>query len=404
MSAQTHRTAARNRTGNSDDPPNIARTAEERILPHIKGGLLLDVFAGIHAPISAAADKQGLSRFAAFDLEANSEHDILDAACFELLMRISWSGIVSLITLAPPCKEYSRLKLRPGGPKALRTPTCIHGVPGLSLEEASRVAQSREIHRRSRELFKAVATQGGVAVFEQPPSSMAWLEPENFQCLKAFHGHLAWVDACQHGMSFAKSWCFASNNPCIQHVAARCNHPQKHASIAGVRSTSGQFLSTLTAEYPATLAASLVTHCAFKVRRDPLAHELQKPGIHPNRLKICDGAGMRSTADHSIPQPRHPLGAVARAWLRWATTNNLISKILAHVSSDTPEPPLSAQESEEAALIAFAAVNLPAPTSLAPDSGQPYRCHCCALASASNSFHCSPKVCPHKPYPHSLCG
>ena len=58
------------------------------MLPHIKGGFFLDVFAGIHAPISAAADRQGLSRFEAFDLEANSEHDILDDACFELLMRI----------------------------------------------------------------------------------------------------------------------------------------------------------------------------------------------------------------------------------------------------------------------------------------------------------------------------
>ena len=178
-------------------------------------------------------------------------------------MRISWSGIVSLITLAPPRKEYSRLRLRPRGPKALRAPTCMLGVPGLSPEEASRVAQSREIHRRSRELFEAVAAQGGVAVFERPPSSMTWLEPENFQCLKAFHGHLAWVDACQHGMSFAKAWCFASNNPCIQHVAARCNHPQKHASVAGVRSSSGPFLSALTAEYPATLAASLHSRVCF---------------------------------------------------------------------------------------------------------------------------------------------
>ena len=52
----------------------------------------MGVFAGIHAPISAAADKQGLSRFEAFDLDANSEHDILDDECFELLMRILWSG------------------------------------------------------------------------------------------------------------------------------------------------------------------------------------------------------------------------------------------------------------------------------------------------------------------------
>ena len=124
-SAPTHHPAAEHRTGNSDCPSSIARTAGERMPPHIKGGFLLDVFAGTHAPISAAADRQGASRFEAFDLEANSEHDLLDDACLELLMRISWSGIVSLITLAPPCKEYSRLKLRPGGrgPYALQ-PAC----------------------------------------------------------------------------------------------------------------------------------------------------------------------------------------------------------------------------------------------------------------------------------------
>ena len=173
---------------------------------------MLDVFAGVRAPISAAADQQGLARFEAFDLDANPQRNILDDAWFELLLRICWSGSVSLLTLAPPCKEYSRLKLRPGGPKALRTPSCMLGVPNLSPAELSRVRDSREIHRRGRELFKAVATQSGVAILEQPPSSMAWLEPENFQCLQNFHGRLAWVDACQHGMLLSKSWCFASNS------------------------------------------------------------------------------------------------------------------------------------------------------------------------------------------------
>ena len=256
LSAPTHRPAARDRTGNSDGPPNIARTAEERVLPHIKGGFLLDVFAGILAPISAAADKQGLSLFEAFDLEANSVHDILDDACFELLMRISWSGIVSLITLAPPCKECSRLKLRPAGPKL--QPACTACLACLP--------------KKHRGLRKAGKSTGGAEnSSKQLPHKEAWQSLSNRP--RAWHGSsrktfsaskpstdtLAWVDACQHGMSFAKSWCFASNNPCIQHVAARCNHPKKHASIAGVRSTSGQFLSALTAEYPATLAASLVT-------------------------------------------------------------------------------------------------------------------------------------------------
>ena len=218
------------------------------------------------------------------------------------------------------------------------------GIPNLSPAELSRVHDSHEIHRRGRELFKAVASQSGVAIFEQPPSSMAWLEPENFQCLKNFHGHLAWVDACQHGVMLSKSWCFASNDACIQHVASRCPHQHKHASIAGVESSSGQYLSTLTAEYPASLAACLIKHCAFKVSTQPEVRNLRKPSLlslHPVRLRVCDGAGMHSTADHSIPQPNHPLTIVARAWLHWLDAQKLIPKILAHVT----HPPLSRNNS-----------------------------------------------------------
>ena len=130
-----------------------------------------------------------------------------------------------------------------------------------------------------------------------------------FSAPQNFSSALAWVDACQRNMPFAKSWCFACNNPCIQHVAARCNHPTRHASVAGVRNSSGQFLSTLTAEYPTSLAANVVKHCAFKVKRDPMVRELRKPSIatmRATRLKVCDGAGMRSTADHSVPHTTHP--------------------------------------------------------------------------------------------------
>ena len=130
------------------------------------------------------------------------------------------AALADLRVLPSICKEYSRLKLRPGGPTALRTPAHLNGVPGLSPVELAQVQNSQEIQRRSRELFKAVASWSGVAITEQPPSSMAWLEPENFQCLKAFHSRLAWVGACQHN---ATSWCFACNNACIQCVAARCS-------------------------------------------------------------------------------------------------------------------------------------------------------------------------------------
>ena len=50
---------------------------------------------------------------------------------------------------------------------------------------------------------------------------------------------------------------------------------------------------------------------------------------------------MHSTADHSIPQPNHPLTIVARAWLHWLDAQKLIPKILAHVGSGNASPPLS---------------------------------------------------------------
>ena len=79
--------------------------------------------------MASAAISLGLDCFEPFDLDGDTARDILDDVVFEALLRLCWSGIVALIMLAPPCKEYSRLKLRPSGPKALRTPR----VCGLSL-------------------------------------------------------------------------------------------------------------------------------------------------------------------------------------------------------------------------------------------------------------------------------
>ena len=75
----------------------------------------LDIFAGVHAPLSQAAAQKGLDRYEPFDIVSNAAHDILLDATFESLLRLSWSGAIGLIVCAPPCKEYSRLKMRPGG-------------------------------------------------------------------------------------------------------------------------------------------------------------------------------------------------------------------------------------------------------------------------------------------------
>ena len=71
-----------------------------------------------------------------FELAANPERNILDEAWFELLLRC-WSGIVSLLTLAPTLQRtQSRLKLRPGDPTppqnvpSTRPPLLLSGTSG----------------------------------------------------------------------------------------------------------------------------------------------------------------------------------------------------------------------------------------------------------------------------------
>ena len=73
----------------------------------------------------------------AFSLSAaDAAFDSLDNAHFcRLLLRTASSGLLGALWSAPPCKEFSRLKLRRPGPKALRTPEHMDGVPDNSPAE-----------------------------------------------------------------------------------------------------------------------------------------------------------------------------------------------------------------------------------------------------------------------------
>ena len=363
----------------TSQPPSIKRP------PHVGGTpapsrFFLDAFAGVHAPLSQAAAEAGLDRYEPLDIISNPAHDILIDSAFESLLRLCWSGAIGLIVCAPPCKEYSRLKMRPGGPPALRTPDYMDGVPGLSHAQLQKVRDSREIHRRGRALLHAVMCKGGVGVLEQPPTSLAWLETANFELFQEFQGHLAWVDACRHGKDWAKSWCFASNSAKIGRLAALCNHNIAHQSIAGVKDASGEYLSTTTAEYPASLAKEIIDSVSFRVTRHtpsprPLPLGQRAPPCLPvgPRLKMCDGAGNYSSADHSIPA-NHPMPTkIAHAWLRWAAKAGLDNKIMAHVMRAAPEPPLSPLEVRQAIQILYETISHPQPSTLEPEAEQPYR-------------------------------
>ena len=67
-----------------------------------------------------------------FDILLRTQDGLLDATAFSRLLKLAASGLVAYYACSPACCQYSRLKLRPGGPPALRTPDHLDGVPGLS--------------------------------------------------------------------------------------------------------------------------------------------------------------------------------------------------------------------------------------------------------------------------------
>ena len=195
--------------------------------------------------------------------------------------------------------------------------------------------------------------------------------------LRDHQSALVWVDACTHDKAFAKSWAFGSNSSKVQALQARCNHPHKHQSIAGVKE-QGVYLSTLTAEYPPSLALQLAEIGKGRVSKTG-SFRLALP-LHSNcqsalQAPHLDGAGMHSSADWCLPKPEHPLQAVARPWLHWMHERKLVPRILAHVNSGSSDCPLSPSESLEAATLAYTVLQLPCPSDMSPEAGQPYRLH-----------------------------
>ena len=107
----------------------------------VAGRFFLDICAGASRPLSSAIIAlQGDT--CSFDILLHSDDDLLSDRAYEQLLRLASSGIIAYGCGSPACRDYSRLKLRPNGPKALRTPEFLNGVPGLNAAELKRVRDS----------------------------------------------------------------------------------------------------------------------------------------------------------------------------------------------------------------------------------------------------------------------
>ena len=214
-------------------PPTIS-TSVLQAIP--SGKFFLDVCSGVTRPLSMAILDHG-HPVLSFDILLDSSMDILSDAAYEDLLRVAASGQVGYGAASPSCCEYSRLKLRDdGGPKALRSPDHLSGLPNLTSWELQRVQESFVMLSRCVEVLTLVFQAGGHVHLEQPLNAMSWLEKIVRQFLQLIGASCINVAACAYEMDVYKAWMFASSFPGLRPMGCICQHPpNSHVRLQGLK-------------------------------------------------------------------------------------------------------------------------------------------------------------------------
>ena len=243
--------------------------------------LFLDLFAGARAPLSAAIATFLADRFEPVDIIFGSEFDLLRDDRFELLCRVADSGIVGAAVAAPVCSDHSVLRLKPGGPPPVRTPSEIDGCLRNSWSAALSAQESSLLHDRTREVLSRVAASGGFIVLENPVSSLTFQDPLMQAWLQSVAPFAAQVAACQVGRPWDKRWLFVSNRAEILEIASVCDHehlshePLPH--IPGYRNALADELSRLGSSPPPLALADRCAPPLTELLRAPTQLQLGPP-------------------------------------------------------------------------------------------------------------------------------
>ena len=316
--------------------------------------IFLDICAGVTRPLSQAILAHHCDVIS-FDILLHDHMDLLADDSYEALLKISASGAIAYGAASPACAQYSRLKLRAdAGPKALRTPEHLQGVPGLTPHELAKVQTSYTMLSRCLTCLSLVHAAGGHVHLEQPPSAMSWLEPETKQFVKSIGIYCINLAACLYGKDWHKSWMFASSFGDLRQLGGVCPHPYgSHQTIVGQFNQAGDFLSKETACYPIALAQ------AFAARVAPLLSNhagdipwnqrqtvipIKTPDAFPRSQE--DGGGLFSQPDWSQSGRSVPdsFAALRKSWLNRIISQRLDKKLLAFCQLESSDPPFSDED------------------------------------------------------------
>lgn len=320
---------------------------------HDANRVFLDICCGVNKPLSQAVSELQGDLFS-FDVLIHVSLDIFDDAVFERLLRICASGIVGYNANSPACKEYSRLKLRPNGPPALRTPEFLDGKPGISADDMLAVQESRLMLTRCVQCATLTFDAGGHSHLEQPSSAMSWQEPEVQTFISTCRCYCSVVAACHFDRDWAKSWMFCTTSDLVSSLACTCPHgPSAHQQIAGVRTESGAYLSRYTAEYPPLLAS------AFAKRINPLiSHHGRNLSLSELELLVPvkplrsppfvrqDGGGFHSCGDWSHPPSdvSNIFQVLRQHWIQQILSQRLDKQLTNHFYNRIDSPPFSDEQ------------------------------------------------------------
>lgn len=332
-------------------PPTMPQSSKLQAAIGAAAGtrIFLDICSGAGHPLTVAMMHEHCVCLPVDKLLSNSM-DLLDDVFFEQLLRICTSGIVSYAAASPNCGEYSRLRLRSGGPRALRTPEHLDGIPGLSATELEKVQTSHTIMARCVLCLELVYSAGGHCHLEQPTNSMAWLEPIVQRFIRFAAIYLVNFPACWYNRNWSKSWLLACSYPAMKSLAGKCQHPPgAHEHIAGVRLSDGSFKSRVTAEYPSEMCAAIAAIISPLMRStseqfltlDLALSLIPVKGHHESPVSYEDGGGLFSEPDWSRPlrSSMDHLHDLRKAWVNQIIQKKLTKKLLAFLSSSSSDPP-----------------------------------------------------------------
>lgn len=275
----------------------------------------------------------------------------------EQLLRFCASGKSAYIACSPCCSEYSRLKLNPGpGPKPLRTPSNLGGVPGLSVLDTVKLQNSFLQLSRGVQCLQVGFCAGFHGHLEQPPNAMSWEEEIVQGWIREARCSCINLPACKFGMDVSKSWLFATSLDSLQQMSGLCEHPRdSHSSIAGTKDASGVYLIKRTAQYPPALAQAfaeivspIISGPKESLTLDKVMRMIPVKSLSDPPQAFKDGGGLFSFPDWSYPRSStgdlfHDL---RQKFFKLILDNSFHKRIICHFHRHDASPPFSSQELE----------------------------------------------------------